>query len=113
MARLQEVVGRSLSEGLDGAVQGGIRGEQDGRGGRLHLLDLREEVQPGHVGHPLIDDHQIIRIGAQLFQSRGAAFRRFDLVPFQFQDLFKGGQNIRLVVNNKDSFGHCLRREPI
>ena len=47
----------ALVHRVDHGLDVGVTGEQHPDGVRVPLLDLREDVHPGHLGHPMVADH--------------------------------------------------------
>src|SRR2546425_7400414 len=99
-----------LLHGLNGEVDGPVRGDDDHRHLPVLLPDLPEHVQTAGAGHDLIDQHEVGRGGLKPLQGLGATRGSLDGVPTLCQLLLEEIQVERLVVDDEDLVGHGARR---
>ena len=59
--RLLDVVERAEAHGLDGALDGAVRGHHDDLGHRLRRLDGAQDVDAVVRAHPEIGEHDVVR----------------------------------------------------
>jgi hypothetical protein len=65
---LHQEVQRAFAHGLDRAVQGAVRGDDDDRDLELAGADVLQDVEPVHVGQAQIEQHGIGRIARDVVQ---------------------------------------------
>jgi hypothetical protein len=78
--RLGEVVVRALLEGFDGRGDRGVARHHDDLDGFVVALDLAEQIEAAHLGHPDIGDRGIVELGANRFECLSAGADASDVV---------------------------------
>ena len=108
--RLQQIVIGPQAQGLDGAVQAGVPGEDDDLGLGEFGLDPGEQLQAGKAGQPYIQQGQVeffLLEGLQGLQTVGQGAHRISLLPQKFAE---HAQHQGLIVRQEDRFflgHHC------
>jgi hypothetical protein len=77
--RLGDVVHRAGLDGRDRVLDGAVPGEHDDRDVAPFLPEVLEELEPGHAGHPVVEDDEVERLPlqhAERFRDVGRAVRR-------------------------------------
>jgi hypothetical protein len=69
---------------------------------------LAEDVQPGHVGEPVVQEDQVDQLLAEDLQPSAAVLGLEDLVPLLLQPFLERPADQLLVLDDQDSLvGHC------
>ena len=92
--RLQDVVGRTLAQSGDRALQVGVAGHDDDRGVGVGGLELGHELLGGRVGQPAVEDdgREPAQIG--LLERLGRASHRRDPVVVELEDVAQIGPRV-------------------
>jgi len=105
--RLHQVIVDTQLDGLDGNIGAGVAGDHDGTGIRLLLFEVGEGLDPIHLGHPDVADHQIEVLTAGRLDGLLAGGGRGDLVAFVQQQDLQGSQHQRVVLDHQDLLGQA------
>ena len=97
--RLGEKAKHTLLGRGDGVRNGTVRGENNHRHSRLHLLDFAEQLKAVHLVHPQIADHQIHFVTAQHAQRLRPALGGQHAVSFADKTHAQQLQQARIVVH--------------
>src|ERR1019366_6310312 len=100
------VVGAGLHR-LNGIFNGRISGHQNYQALGCAPLDLAEQFQPAHLGHPVVGQHQIeLRLGEERHGLR-AVLGRANLVAKRLEKRDETSADIALVIDN-EQLGHQI-----
>jgi hypothetical protein len=99
--RLLDVVERALVDGLDGALERRLGGHQDDRGLHIVLSHRRQDVDPRHLGHPHVGQHDVGTGGLEQLEPRLAALCGRDREAFVLQQDAQGVENGGFVVDDQ------------
>ena len=106
--RLLNVVERAQPYGLDGAVDGAVRGHHDDLRQRLHLFDRAQHVDAVVRAHAQIGEHQVKCARSAHFHALIAVGGLVDLIAGAPQHHRERRAHVALIVDN-DNFGHDRR----
>ena len=103
-----EVEGTELG-GPHRLLDGPERGEDDGDGARIELGEFLEHLQPVHVGHHQVEQHDAVVLVPDELQRVGAALRQVDGVVLRGQECGEHVPDDLLVIDYKhlSVAGHC------
>ena len=108
LQRLREVVERALAHGVDGAVDGAVRGHEDHALARLGLLQLREQLDAVEVRHLEVGQHDVEGLGCAAASQRLAPVAGGGgLVALRLQDHLQDVALAPLVVDDEDAALHA------
>ena len=108
--RLGHVVeGAGLHRG-DRVFDRGVGRHQDDQAFGTALLDLGQQLEPVHLGHPEVRQHQVERGGLDHRARLAAAFGGLRLVTDRFEERRQVGANVLLVVDYQQP-GHQASRD--
>ena len=103
---LLEIIGCSVTNGLDGGFGGVVRGHQHDVGGGGGFHNAVEDVEAGHLGHDQVGQHQLRMVEAHQFQSltwAGGGVDRQSLLSERGREQV---ETARVVVQNEDGNVH-------
>ena len=100
--RFQDVVGRTLSQGGDGALKVGVAGHDDDRGVGVGGLELGHELLGGRVRKPAVEDDGGEPAEIGLPEGLGSAADRRDPMVIKLEDIAQVGPRVGIVLDHQD-----------
>jgi hypothetical protein len=102
-AGLDEVVVDALAERVDGGLDGGVAGEDDGDDRGVALLQLVEQRAAVHVVHPEVGQDEVVVAAGGHLQRLAPVRGRRHVVALLFEDGGGRDAHVLLVVHDEDA----------